>query len=110
MGHDVAADQGGEVWHVDEGKCGFHIAAQHRSFIHFRPGRQLPFDLEGIDIDQTSGIAPVPVPLELECSDAALADMANKARLLKGFAGCDFMRCEAPDWVAFWNDPAPAAS
>lgn len=93
MGHDVAADQGSEVWHADEGKRGFHIAAQHRSFVHFRPGLQLPFNPEGIDIDQTGGVATVPVSVELECSDAALAHMANKACLFKGFPGCDFMRC-----------------
>ena len=93
MGHDVAADQGSEVWHADEGKRGFHIAAQHRSFVHFRPGLQLPFNPEGIDIDQTGSVATVPVSVKLECSDAALAHMANKACLFKGFPGCDFMRC-----------------
>jgi len=78
VGHDVAVDQGGEVWHADEGKRGLHIAAQHRSFMHFRPGLHLPFDLEGIDIDQAGRVVTVPDPLELEGPDAALAHMANR--------------------------------
>ena len=110
MGHDVAADQGGEVWHADEGQRGFHIAAQYRSFIHFRPGWHLPFTPEGIDINQTGGVAPVPDSVELECSDAALADMANKAGLFKGFPGRNLMGREAADGVALGNNPAPAAS
>ena len=109
MGHDVAVDQGGEVWHADKRQRGFYIAAQHRSFMHFRPGLHLPFNPEGIDIDPAGGVAPVPAPLELEGSDAALAHMANKARLLKGFPGCNLMGGEAANGIALWDDPAPAA-
>jgi len=110
VGHDVAVDQGGEVWHADEGKRGFHIAAQHRSFMHFRPGLHLPFNPESIDIDQAGGVTPVPDPVELESPDAALAHMANKACLLKGFPGGNFMGSKAANGIALGNDPAPAAS
>ena len=110
VGHDVAVDQGGEVWHADERKRGLYIAAQHRSFMHFRPGLHLPFNPEGIDIDQAGGVAPVPDPVELERSDAALAHMANKACLLKGFTGGNLMGSEAANGIALGNDPAPAAS
>ena len=110
VSQDVAADDGAEVRHADERKRGFYIAAQHRSFMHFRPGLHLPFDLEGIDIDQADSAATVPDPVELECADAALSHMANKARLLKGFPGCDLMGSEAPNGIALGNDPAPTAS
>ena len=110
MGHDVAVDQGGEVWHADEGKRGLHVAAQHGSFMHFRPSLHLLFNPEGIDIDQAGGFPSVPDPVELERSDAALAYVANKACLLKGFLGCNLMGGEAANGIALGNDPAPAAS
>ena len=110
MGHDVAADQGGEVWHADERNRGFYIAAQHRSFMHFRPGLHLPFNSEGINIDLTGGVSPVPDPVELEGPNAALAHMAHKTCFLKGFPGCNLMGGKAANGVALGNDPAPAAS
>ena len=110
VSQDVAADDGAEVRHADERKRGFYIAAQHRSFMHFGPGLHLPFDLEGIDIDQADCAASVPDPVEFECSNAAFAHMPNKARFLKGFPGCDLMGSEAPNGIALGNDPAPAAS
>ena len=110
MGHDIASDQGGEVWHADEGKCGFHIAAQNRSFVHFRPGLQLPFNPEGIDIDQTGAVPSVPVSIELESSNATFAYVANKSCFFKGFPGRDLMGSEAPDGVTLGNYPASAAS
>ena len=51
----------------------------------------MPFNPEGIDIDQAGGIPPVTNSVKLECSDATLADMANKACFFKGFPGCNFM-------------------
>ena len=68
------------------------------------------FNPEGIDIDQAGGVPPVPDPVEFECSNAALAHMANKARFFKGFPGCNLMGGEAPNGIALGNDPAPAAS
>jgi hypothetical protein len=110
VGHDVAVDQGGKIWHADERQRGFYIAAQHRSFMHFRPGLHLPFDLKGIDIDPAGGVTPVPAPVEFERANAALADVANKACLLKGFLGCNLVGGEAPDGIALGNDPSSAAS
>ena len=77
--------------------------------MHFRPGLHLPFDLEGIDIDQAVRVATVPDPVELKRPDAALAHMPNKTRLFKGFPGCNFMRCETPNAIALGNDPSSAA-
>jgi hypothetical protein len=70
----------------------------------------LSFNLQGIDINHTGGVPSVPDSVELERSNAALAHMADKARFLKGFAGRNLVRCEAPDGVALGNNPAPAAS
>ncbi len=78
--------------------------------MHFRPGLQLPFNSKGINIDLTGGVPSIPVSVELEGPDAALAYVTNQARLLKGFPGCDFMGCEAANGIPLWNDPAPTAS
>lgn len=45
--------------------------------MHFRPGLHLPFDLEGIDIDQARRVATIADPVEFEGPDAALAHMTN---------------------------------
>jgi hypothetical protein len=78
--------------------------------MHFGPGRHLPFDPEGIDINQTGRVATVPYPVELEGPNAALAHVPNKTCFLKGFPGCNLMGSETPNGVALGNDPAPAAS
>jgi hypothetical protein len=103
-------DQGGEVWRADERKRGFHIAAQDRSFVHFRPGLHLLFNPQGIDINPAGGVTPVPDPVELERSDAAFAHVANQARFFKSLSGCNLMGGEAANGIALGYDPAPAAS
>jgi hypothetical protein len=110
VGNHVAADQGGQVWHADEGQCGSQTATQYGSFAHFRPGRQLSFDLERIDVDQAGGFPSVPDSVELKGSDTALAHMANKARLFKSFPGRDLMGCHASNGVALGDNPASATT